>query len=250
MDVLFASTSSPGIHLCRGILWLYWVANWEIPFCLFQHCQLIVQHLEWLITTQDVVRVLIHMLLLVGRMTKPLFLRWLLNPPFWQVFTKSHGIHQTFKWGSWLVEHVEVMLSSMLCQNTGLNCSIKAKKSSLNWWCHLFVGRCYWMKSTTLSFLLILGPKRCMLCCLLMYSGHRSENPVRKFCSNVRFVNILKIAHKYPQVYLNLYLLLTKCLDLGLWTLSLGYLFVQMVVMPFSPVLIVWQSTLFWLHVL
>ena len=50
---------------------------------------------------------------------------------------------------------------------------------------------------------------------------------------------MLKIAYKHPQVYWNLYLLLNKGLDLGLWTLSLGYLFVKMVVMTFSPVLIV-----------
>ena len=50
---------------------------------------------------------------------------------------------------------------------------------------------------------------------------------------------MLKIAHKHPQAYWNLYPLLTEGLDLGLWTLSLGCLLVQMVVMPFSPVLIV-----------
>ena len=65
MDVLFADTSGPSIHLCRGILWLYWVANLEIPFCLFQLYQLIVQHLKCLITTQDVARVLVHVLVLV-----------------------------------------------------------------------------------------------------------------------------------------------------------------------------------------
>ena len=57
--------------------------------------------------------------------------------------------------------------------------------------------------------------------------------------SSVRFVNMLKIAHKHPQVYWNPYPLLTEGLDLGQWTLLLGYLYVQMVVMPFSPVLIV-----------
>ena len=95
------------------------------------------------------------------------------------------------------------------------------------------------MKSTTLSCLLILGPKRCMLCCLLVCGGHRCEFPVREFVSNVRFVNMLKIAHKHPQAYWNLYPLLTEGLDLGLWILSLGCLLVQMVVMPFSPVLII-----------
>ena len=33
---------------------------------------------------------------------------------------------------------------------------------------------------------------------------------------------MLKIAHKHPQAYWNLYPLLTEGLDLGLWTLSLG----------------------------
>ena len=97
MDVLFASTSGLSIHLCRGVLWLYWVANLEIPFCLFQHCQLIVQHLKWLITAQDAVRVLLHIVLLVGNMIKLLFLCWLLNPPFQHVLTRPHGIHQTLK---------------------------------------------------------------------------------------------------------------------------------------------------------
>ena len=80
------------------------------------------------------------------------------------------------------------------------------------------------MRSTILSCLLILGSKRCMLYCLLVCGGHRCENLVRKFVSNVRFVNVLKIAHKYPQVYWNPYLLLIEGLDLGQWTLSLGYL--------------------------
>ena len=121
MIVLYASTSGLSIHLCKGVLWLCWVANCEIPFCLFQHFQYIIQQLEWLITTQDFVRVFIHLLLLVGGMTKPLFLRWLLNPPFWHVFIRPHGIHQMMKCGSWLVGVMGVMLSSMLCQNTGLN---------------------------------------------------------------------------------------------------------------------------------
>ena len=95
------------------------------------------------------------------------------------------------------------------------------------------------MKSTTLSFLLILTPKRCMLCCLFVCGGYRCENLVRKLESNVKFINMLKIAYKHPQVYWNLYLLLSKGLDLGQWTSSLGYLFVERVVMPFSPVLII-----------
>ena len=93
------------------------------------------------------------------------------------------------------------------------------------------------MKSTTLSYLLILAPKRCIPCCLLVCGGYRCENLLIKFVSNVRFVNMLKIAHNHPQVYWNLYPLLHEVLNLGLSTLSLGYLFVQMVVMPFSPVL-------------
>ena len=78
-----------------------------------------------------------------------------------------------------------------------------------------------------------------MLCCLLVYSGHQCENHVREFSESVRFVNMLKIVHKHPQVYWNPYPLLTEGLDLGLWTLSLGCFFVQMVAMPFSPVLII-----------
>ena len=72
------------------------------------------------------------------------------------------------------------------------------------------------MRSTILSCLPSLGSKRCMLYCLLVCSSHRCENLIRKFVSNVRFVNMLKIAHKHPQVYWNLYLLLIADLDLGL----------------------------------
>ena len=100
------------------------------------------------------------------------------------------------------------------------------------------------MKSTILSCLLILAPKRCMLCCLLVCVGHRCESLVRKFVSNIRFVNMLKIAYIHPQVSWNLYPLLSEGLDLGLWTSSLGFLLAQMVAMPFSPVLIVLLSTL------
>ena len=59
------------------------------------------------------------------------------------------------------------------------------------------------------------------------------------FVGRVRFVNMLKIAHRHPQVYWNPYPLLIGGLDHGQWTLSPGYLYVQMVVTPFSPVLIV-----------
>ena len=193
---------------------------------------------------------MILVLLLLGIMFKPLFHRWLWNHLSWHVFIRPRGILQTLKWGSWLGEHVGIMLSFILCPNTGLNWSLRAQKSSLDWWCHLLVGRCCWMRSTTLSCLLILGLKRCMLCCLLVCGGHRWEFPVSKFVSHVRFVNMLKIAHKHPQDCWNRYPLLREGLDLGLWISSLGCHLVQMVVMPFSPVLIVWQSTLFWLHVL
>ena len=66
------------------------------------------------------------------------------------------------------------------------------------------------MKSTTLSCLLILASKRCMLCCLIMCGSHKCENLVREFVSFVRFVNMLKIAHKHPQDYWNLYPLLLE----------------------------------------
>ena len=78
-----------------------------------------------------------------------------------------------------------------------------------------------------------------MLCCMLVCGGHRCENHVREFVKSVRFVNMLNIAHKHPQVYWNLYPLLNEGLELGQWTSSLGYLYMKMVVMPFSPVLIV-----------
>ena len=89
------------------------------------------------------------------------------------------------------------------------------------------------MRSTTLSCLLILSLKRYMLCCLLIYSIHRCLFLFSKFVSNVKFVNVIKIAHKHPQAYWNRYPLLTKGLDLGLWILSLGCHLVQMVAMPF-----------------
>ena len=72
-----------------------------------------------------------------------------------------------------------------------------------------------------------------MLCCLLVYSGHRCEFLISKFVSNFRFINKLKIAHKHPQDYWNLYLLLIEGLDLGQQILSLGCLLVQMVACHF-----------------
>ena len=54
------------------------------------------------------------------------------------------------------------------------------------------------MKSTTLSCPLILDLKKCILCCLLVCSGHRCEFLVREFVSPVNFVNMLKKVHKYP----------------------------------------------------
>ena len=160
------------------------------------------------------------------------------------------GPFQMLKWRKWLGEHVGIMLSFMLYPNTDLSWSLRVQKSSLEWWYRLFIGRCCWMRSTTLSCMLILGLKRCMLCCLPVYGGHTLEFLVSKFVSLVRFVNVLRIAHKHPQNCWNRYPLLIEGLDLGLWISSLGYPLVLMVVMPFLPVLIVWQSTLFWLHVL
>ena len=90
-----------------------------------------------------------------------------------------------------------------------------------------------------LSCLLILGTKRCMLCCLLVFGGPKCENLVKGFANSVRFVNMQKTAHRHPQVCWNPYPLLIDGLDHGQWTLSLGYLYVQMVAMPFSPVWIV-----------
>ena len=81
--------------------------------------------------------------------------------------------------------------------------------------------------------------KDTLLCCLLMFSGSKYENLVKRFKKSVRFVKMLKIAHKHLQVCWNPYPLLINGLDHGRWTLSLGYLLVQMVAKPFSPVLIV-----------
>ena len=78
-----------------------------------------------------------------------------------------------------------------------------------------------------------------MLYYLLVCGGQRCETLAREFISSVRFVNMLKIALKHPQDYWKSKPLLIKALDLGQWTLSLVYLFVQMVVMLFSPVLII-----------
>ena len=229
---------------------MYWNTNWEILICLFQLFQLIVQYLEWLITTQDIVRMLILLLLLLGIMPRLLFHHCLLNPHSWHVFLRPHGILKRLKCASWLRELVEIMLSFTLYPNTGFNWFLKPQKSSLDWWCCLLIGRCCWIRSTTLSCLLILGLKRCMLYCLLVCGGPTWEFPVSKFVSPVRFFNVLKIAHKHPQNCWNRCPLLREGLDLGRWILSLGCHLVQMVAMPFSPVLIIWQSTLFWLHVL
>ena len=109
------------------------------------------------------------------------------------------------------------MLRFMLCPNMGFIWSLRLQKSSLEWWCRLFVSRCCWMRSTTLSYLLILGLKRCMLCCMLVCGGHRCEFLVSKFVSNVRFINMLKIAHKHPQAYWNRYLLLRE--GFGSWSI-------------------------------
>ena len=42
----------------------------------------------------------------------------------------------------------------------GLNRSLRAQKSSLDWWCYILIGRCCWMRSTRLSCLLIFGSKK------------------------------------------------------------------------------------------
>ena len=118
------------------------------------------------------------------------------------------------------------MISFLLYPNTDFNLYINSQKSGLDCKYHLLVGRYYWMKSTTQS-------------CLLICGGHRYENPVRAFGSSVSFVNVLRIAPKNLQDYRNPYSLLIEDLDLGQWTSSLGYLFVQMVVMLFSPILVV-----------
>ena len=95
------------------------------------------------------------------------------------------------------------------------------------------------MRSTTVSCLLVLDLRRCMLCCLAMYGGYTWDFLISKFVSLVRFVNVLRIAHKYPQDCWNRYLLLKKGLDLGLWISSLGCHLVEKVVILFLPVLIV-----------
>ena len=131
------------------------------------------------------------------------------------------------------------MLNFMLCLKMGFNLYKKAQKSSPDWWCCFYIGRYCWIRSTMISCLLILGTKRCMLCCLLVFGGLKCENQVRGFASNFRFVNIQRTVHRHPQVCWNHYPLLIGGLDRGQWTLSLGYLYVQMVAMPFSPVLII-----------
>ena len=190
------------------------------------------------------------MFFLLAIMFNPLFLYWLWNHLSWNLFIRPRGILQMLKWGNWPGKHIGIVLSFMLYPNKDLSWSLKVQRSSLDWWCHFLVGRCCWMRSTTLSCLLILGLKRCMLYYLPEYSGHTWEFLVSKSVSLVRFVNMLRILHKHPQDCWNCYPLLIENLDLGLWISSLGYHLVLMVVMPFLPVLIVWQSTLFWLYVL
>ena len=69
-----------------------------------------------------------------------------------------------------------------------------------------------------LSCPLILGTKRCMLCCLLVFGGPKCENHVRGFASSVRFVNMQRTAHRHPQVFWNHYPLLIGGLDL--WSMD------------------------------
>ena len=189
------------------------------------------------------------MLVPVGNMTKPLFHHWWLNSPFWHVLVRPHRIRQMINWGNWHIGHIAIMLSFMLWLNISLKIHIKPQKNSLDWWCHFHIGKYCWMKSTMLSCLLILGTKRCMLYCLLMFGGPRCENHVTEFISSVRFLNVLRTALKHPQAYWNPYLLLIEGLDHGQWTLPLVYLCANGCD-AISPVLIVWLSTLFWLHVL
>ena len=111
------------------------------------------------------------MFLLLGIMPRLLFHRWLLNPHFWHMFFRPRGILQTLKLGILLGEYVGIMLSFMLWPNTDLSRSLRVQKSSLDWWCRLLVGRCCWMRSTTLSCLLTLGLRRCMLNYLPMYDN-------------------------------------------------------------------------------
>ena len=90
-----------------------------------------------------------------------------------------------------------------------------------------------------LSCLFILGIKRCMLCCLLVFGGPICDNHVKRFASSVGFVTMLRTAHKHPKICWNLYSLLVEGFDHGQWTLSLGYLYVQIIAMLFSPVWII-----------
>ena len=100
------------------------------------------------------------------------------------------------------------------------------------------------MMYTIISCLLILGTKRCMLYFMLVFGEPKCKNHVREFMNSVRFVNMLNTAERHPQVYWNPYLLLIEGLYHGKWTLSKDYLYVQMAVTLFSPVLIVLPSTL------
>ena len=72
-----------------------------------------------------------------------------------------------------------------------------------------------------------------MLFWLLVFGGPKCKKHVKGFESNVRFVIMQRTARRHPQVCWNHYLLLIRGLDCGQWTLSLGYLYVQMFAMPF-----------------
>ena len=65
--------------------------------CLCQLYQLIVQHLGWLVTIQDVARMLILVLLLLDIMSNPLVNRWLLKHLSWHVFIRLCRILQMLK---------------------------------------------------------------------------------------------------------------------------------------------------------
>ena len=56
-----------------------------------------------------------------------------------------------------------------------------------------------------LSCLFILGTKKRMLYCLLMFGGPKCENHVRGFAGSFSFFNMQRTAHRHPQVCWNHY---------------------------------------------
>ena len=131
-----------------GSIWMccLWTQVVQVPTydressgCIKMPIERLVQYLGWLITIQDIVRMPIIVLLLLEIKYNPLSHHWLWNHLFWHVFFRPRGILQMLKWGNWLGEHVGIMLSFMLYPNTDLSWSLKVQKSSLDWWCHLFL---------------------------------------------------------------------------------------------------------------